>query len=54
MIILDKTAIKNFLEHTKYSTRGKENIRKISQDYISKSVNISDEFYAILASISNI
>lgn len=54
MIILDKTAIKKFLEHTKYSKRGKENIHKISQDYISKSVNISDEFYAILSSISNI
>lgn len=54
MIILDKSAIKNFVEHTKYSKRGKENIIRILRAYVSKSLNITDEFYAILSSISNI
>lgn len=54
MIILDKSIIKKFVEQTEYSIRGKENIVRILRDYVSKFLNISDEFYSILASISNI
>lgn len=53
MIILDKNIINNFVEHTQYSTRGKENIIKTLRTYISKYLNISQEFYSILSSISN-